>query len=84
MKCLTCDRTLAAGGSTVSMSAGGIEALFAGLLGWTKRADGWICASCDSGSDRQAETAKQAPGEASQSGGEAASPNLDHPLSGQK
>lgn len=38
----------------------------------------------DSGSDPEGGDALAAPGEASQSGGEAASPNLDHPLSGQK
>ncbi len=30
--------------------------------------EAWELAACDSGSDRQAETAKQVPGEASQSG----------------
>jgi hypothetical protein len=49
MKCLTCDRTLSAGGSSHPMSVDGIEMMFAELLGWTERPEGWTCAQCDSG-----------------------------------
>jgi hypothetical protein len=59
MKCLTCDRTLSAGGSSHPMSVDGIELMFAELLGWTERAGGWTCAECDSGGLPEGEDAKR-------------------------